>query len=260
MADNKLDELANRFATNKDNNDFREFMELVENSNVFVPAELPENVTDSMREAAKTGQAMPIDKDNQPRICLLAKSDGAKVFPIFTSREQIPKEKMPPAVMNIPFSAVIGMLMANLDTENVVSEIAVNPFTNGFVLNKNLIELVDRRYKSGANKGDAEGNTVRLTEPQFHALVHVKMTRELLPAKIFENSEGVLSDLRLQKEKYVIDAYRAAYPQGAKVPYREEDVAVMSLQIEDDLVITMGAGDVFRIGEELVKEFQQVEK
>ena len=27
-----------------------------------------------------------------------------------------------------------------------------------------------------------------------------------------------------------------------------------------DLVITMGAGDVFKIGEELVKEFQEVEK
>jgi UDP-N-acetylmuramate--alanine ligase len=29
---------------------------------------------------------------------------------------------------------------------------------------------------------------------------------------------------------------------------------------EGDLVITMGAGDVFRIGEELVKEFRQIEK
>lgn len=232
--DARLDELANKFANGKDNKDFTVFMEVLENSNVLVPAEMPDNITDSIREAARTGQAMPIDKDNQPKICLLAKNDGSKVFPIFTSRVQIPQEKIPPAIMNIPFSAVIGMLKANQDQ---IHEIAVNPFTNGFVLNQNLIDLVDRRYKAGANK-KTQGTPVQLTEQQFHALAHVKMSRELLPARIFADPGNVMSDLRLQKEKYIMATYKEAYPANIRVPYREEDIAIMSLQIEDDLMIT----------------------
>lgn len=245
MADNKtvqiphnrshLDALADKFADGRDSNDFNEFMMELENSMVFVPAQGPENMSPEMQEKAKSGQPIPIDKDHQPRVVLLAKDDGEKVLPVFTSESQIPQDKRPPAIMNIPFKMVIGILKANI---NEVKNIAVNPFTKGFVLNENLIDLVDRRYKAGANEAGPQGQPVRLTEDQMRAIAHVKMARELLPKKLFADPEKVLGDIKLGKEKYILSAYREAYPQNAAIPYSEDDIAVMTLQIEDDLAMT----------------------
>ena len=234
MSDNKLDELADKFADGKDNNDFARLMEVLENSQVLVPAEAPENITDEIREAAKAGKPMPIDPANQPKAMLLAKNDGEKVFPVFTSAKQIPQDKKPPAIMNLPFQAVIAMLKAN---EDKVWQIAVNPFTKGFVLNKNLIDLVDKRYKAGANK-PGSGVNVELTPQQLYAIAHVRMCREYLPGKLFEDSDSVLSSLKLEKEKFILRMYKEVYPPSVRVPYSENDIAVMSLMIEDNLVIT----------------------
>ena len=230
-----LDALADKFSDTQDNNDFAAFMTELENSMVLVPAEAPAEITDEIREAAKAGKPLPIDKDHQPKVCLLAKSDGTKVFPVFTSAEQIPQDKRPSAIMNLPFKNIIIMLKNN---PGEVSQIAINPFTKGFVLNENLIDLVDKRYKAGANNPQAQGTNVQLTEQQLHAIAHVKMSREYLPKALFEDPSKVLSDLKLGKEKYVLDAYRHVYPANIRPPYSEDDIAVMSLQIEDDLIIT----------------------
>lgn len=230
-----LDALADKFSDTQDNNDFAAFMTELENSMVLVPAEAPAEITDEIREAAKAGKPLPIDKDHQPKVCLLQKTDGSKVFPVFTSPNQIPQDKRPPAIMNLPFKNVIIMLKNN---PGEVSQIAVNPFTKGFVLNENLIDLVDKRYKAGANNPQAQGTNVRLTEQQFHSIAHVKMSREYLPKALYEDPQQVLSDLKLGKEKYVLDAYKHVYPANIRPPYTEDDMAVMSLQIEDDLIIT----------------------
>ena len=230
-----LDALADKFADDKDNNDFAAFMTELENSMVLVPAQAPDNLSPELEEKAKTGQPIPIDQDHQPKIVLLSKTDGSKVFPVFTSPAQIPNDKRPPAIMNIPFKLVIATIKNNLSE---VSEIAVNPFTKGFVLNRNLIDLVDKRYKTGANERKDGGKEVQLTEKQVHAIAHVRMSRELFPKKLYEDPEKTLSDLKLGKEKYILSLYKEVYPPTLKVPYSEEEVAVMSLQIEDDLMIT----------------------
>lgn len=230
-----LDALADKFSDTQDNNDFAAFMTELENSMVLVPAEAPAEITDEIREAAKAGKPLPISKEHQPKVCLLQKNDGTKVFPVFTSTGQIPSDKRPPALMNLPFKNVIIMLKNN---PGEVTQIAVNPFTKGFVLNENLVDLVDKRYKAGANNPQAVGTNVQLTEQQFHSVAHVKMSREYLPKALFEDPKKVLSDLKLGKERYVLDAYRHVYPDNVRPPYTEDDMAVMCLQIEDDLIIT----------------------
>lgn len=234
MQDNRLDELADKFADDKDNNDFARFMEVLENSQVLVPAQAPENITDEIKKAALSGKPLPVDPANQPKAMLLAKDDGSKVFPIFTSAKQIPPDRKPPAILNMPFQAVIGMLKANADK---VNQIAVNPFTKGFVLNENLIDLVDKRYKAGANK-QPQGTNVELTLEQMYALAHVKMCREYLPNRLFTDPDDTLTGLKLGKEKYLLGLYKEFYPKNAAFPYTENDFAIMSLQIDDDLIIT----------------------
>lgn len=227
----QLDDLAKQFAETKDNTVFVSFMELLEKSTVMVPAQAPERMSEQVKEAAKSGKSIQVEKGNEPKICLLAKTDGSKVFPIFTSKDQIPKEKIPPAILTLPFKSVITMVKSNAEQ---VKEIAVNPFSHGIILNENLVDLADRRFKAAAG----EGQTVQLTEKQFHAVAHVKVSREVLPTKFFKDTENAFSDLRLYKEKMIVDAYKSIYPKEVECPYSEDDIAIMNLQIEEGLIIS----------------------
>ena len=233
MADNRLDELAAQFAQNKQREDLVAFMDEVEKSVVLVPAQLPPVMSPQVQEALRTGAALPVEKGNEPKICLLQKEGSRKVFPIFTSRSQIPKEKMPAAILNMPFPAIINMMMANKEE---VKEIVVNPFTHGIVLNENLIDLADKRFKAMANPSGPQ--SVALTESQFHAVAHVKLGREKLPAKFFKDTEQAISDIKLKKEKFIVDLYKSIYPAELECPYTEDDIAVMTLQVEDGLYIS----------------------
>ncbi|SCX79914.1 SseB protein N-terminal domain-containing protein [Lachnospiraceae bacterium XBB2008] len=228
-----LDALADRFAETKDNNAFNEFMMELENSLVMVPAKAPANVTEETMEAAKKGAPIPIDLKNPPQVMLMPKKDGGLLFPVFTSPQHIPEDKKPPVIVNLPFSAVIDLLKKN---EDKVSEIIVNPFTKYIILTDKLVDLVDKRIKAGVIGQRAQN--VQLTEQQIHAIAHVKMSREELPKALFEDPKKVLSDIRLGKEKYVMDAYRKVYPPNIKPPYTEDDISVMSLQIDEDMLIT----------------------
>ena len=235
MAETKLDELSRQFTETKDNKVFAEFMELLERSTVFVPAQPSDEMAAKIKEAAAAGKNIPVPKDESPNICLLAKADGGKVFPIFTSKDHVPKDKLPPALLNMPFKTVISIVKTNL-TE--VNDIAVNPFTQGIILNENLIDLADRRYKAQAQEFAGNGQTVQVTEKQFHVIAHSQLAKETLPGLLFDNADQLMSDIRVKKEKAIVDIYKQIYPKELVCPYSEDDIAVMMLQIEDDLVVT----------------------
>ena len=228
-----LDVLADKFAETKDNNVFNEFMMELENSLVMVPAKAPENVSEETMEAAKSGKPIPIDLKNPPQVLLMPKKDGGLLFPVFTSAQQIPADRKPPVIVNLPFSAVIDLLKKN---EDKVSEIIVNPFSRSIILTDKLVDLVDKRIKAGVVGQRAQ--SVKLTEQQIHAIAHVKMSREELPKALFADPKKVLSDIKLGKEKYILDAYRKVYPPNIKVPYSDDDISVMCLQIDEDMLIT----------------------
>lgn len=225
----KLEELIVQFVDTKDNQIFGQMMEAMEQSVVWVPALPPSKMTPEMQIAMKARKPIPFDKNNQPQVCLISKEDGTKLFPIFTSREQIPKDKLPPMLMNPPFKAVVAMAKAN---QAAIEGIAVNPFSEkGVVLNNKLVDVAANRLNSSGAK------TVQVTEKQFNAMAHTKVAREVLPAKLFKEAETTINDMRLNKEGLIIDMYKSIYPAEISCPYTEDDLAVMMLQIEDELLI-----------------------
>jgi len=237
MANVTLDELVEKFVKTKDNQDFAAMMDMMEKSMVFVPALPPENISSADLAAIKMGKRVPVDPKNQPRVCFLKNKDGNNIFPIFTSKGQVPKENEPKILLNMPFSTVIGLVVSN---PNQVKEIVVNPFSMGVVLNEKLIEIADRRFKAIAAAKNADPNgakTVQVTEKQFHTIVHTNVARQGLWNKFMKTPKDAISELRLKKEQMVIDAYKKEYNQGITCPYSVDDVAVMMLQIEENLLI-----------------------
>lgn len=236
MAENRLDELAKQFTESKDNVIFVQFMEELEKSTVFVPAQPSEEVAAKIKAAAAEGKPVPVPKNEAPNICLLAKEDGSKVFPIFTSKDQVPGNKLPPALLNMPFKTVISIVKTNLTQ---VKDIAVNPFTHGIILNENLIDLADKRFKAQANPGPvSEGQTVQVTEKQFHVIAHSQLAKEKLPQLLFADIDKTLSDIRVKKEDMILGLYKEIYPKELQCPYSEDDIAVMMLQIDENLMVT----------------------
>lgn len=241
MADMTLDELVAKFIETKDNQDFAAMMDAMENSTVFVPALPPENISQQDLVAIKMGQKVPVDPKNQPRVCFLKNNEGGNIFPIFTSKVQVPKEKEPKVLMNLPFRAVIALVVNNPEQ---VTQIVVNPFTMGVVLNEKLIEIADKRFKAQAAQMAAQaqsGNgakTVQVNEEQFHTIVHTNVARQVLWSKFMKTPQEAVSELRTKKEQMIIDAYKSEYKQGINCPYTVDDVAVMMLQIEENLLIT----------------------
>lgn len=231
MADTTLDELVIKFTETKDGQDFARMMDILEKSMVFIPALMPKAMSQEAKAAARAGKPLPIDPKNQPQVCLLGQEGGEKVFPIFTSREQIPREKMPPVIMNAPFKAVIAMVKGN---QSRVGKIVVNPFTHGVVLNEKLVDMADKRLKVQSGEGI---KTVQVTEKQFHTIVHTKVARQGLANAFLKEPEKAISDLRLKKEQMVLEAYKREYSQGVACPYTEDDLAVMLLQIDDGLLL-----------------------
>lgn len=235
MADNNLEALLAKCVETRDKNDFAVMMESMEKANVFIPAIQPKKITPKMQEAIKAGKPMPVDVNNQPQVCLLKQTDGETVFPIFSSKDHIPKEKTPQALMVAPFKSVVGMVKSSRDK---ISKIVINPFTQGITLNETIIDMADRRFKAQAQMQNGNGpKTVQVTEKQFHSITHNAVARETLPALLFKDSKEAISNLRLKKEQYILEAYKSRYTQDIACPYTEDDLAVMMLQIEENFLI-----------------------
>lgn len=235
----KLDDLAKQFMTSKDNNDFKDFMEELEKSLVFVPAKPSDEMAEKIKAAAAEGKGVVAPQNEQPGILLLNKGDGGKIFPIFTSREQIPKEQLPPALLNMPFRAVIGIMKKNMSE---VKEIVVNPFTNGIVLNENLIDLADRRFKQQSMMSkkaeDGEADIVQLSPEQFHNIACSRVARDILPTKVYGDFDALMSDLAIKKDQAILDMLKSVYPADFECPFTDEEVEVMRLQLDEELFLT----------------------
>ena len=233
MADNNLDFLVDTFVKTRASEDMAKLLEVIEKSNVYVPAVPPKDLSPDEISVLQKGGSVRYNSKAQPDICLLKGSDGKLAIPVFTSREQIPEErkKQTPAILHMPFITVVKSVMNNPDK---VANIVIDPFTYGVVLNKKLVELMNEKYAAMNGEGP---RTVQVTEKQFHTIVHTKVARTELPRKFLNDTADAISDLRLKKEQMIIEEYKKAYGDQAQCPYTEDDIAVMMMQIEENLLI-----------------------
>jgi len=227
----KLDELADEFSTGKDARVFNEMMNLLEKSTILMPAEISGPITEEMKAAAAAGKPFPLAKGQRPNVKVLKlNSTGDFALPIFSSIEQIPSDKMT-SLISVPFKAAVDMAKAEGSNARII---ILNPFSKPVVLPESIIDMAKNRLDAAAGGGQQ----VELTEEQVHAILHTKMSREYLPARFFKDRENALSDIRIKKEKMIIEGYKSMYPTNLPCPYTDDDVSVMSMQIDDDLLIT----------------------
>lgn len=203
--------------------------QMLDEINVFLPAVMPRNTDPAIlrQMAASPKKPQPIPQGAKPTPCILQNEDGRKFFPMFTSEEEIEKGRDKilnyPITINMPFKTCMDMVLRSTDIEGAV----INPFSHNIIMN------IDRN-KANEDKKEAP-KPIKLTEPQFHAMVRQQMESNILPRKIFAEGEPFIKDLRERGGECLIEFFEEPYAQTKNCPYSADDYDLMSLSISDTL-------------------------
>ena len=224
----KLETASEEFAKDRTKENFVNLMELIEKAVVYMPSLPPENMDEESLKSLKEGKGVKLPKDAKIMPCLLKKSTGEQVLPIFSSGKHIPKDGRNPVILAVPFFTCVAMVMANSDK---VESVVLNPFTHNINIPKQILEVAHKR-KTAPTK------TVKVTEAQFHQLAHSRIAFELLPVFLYEKQEEGLKQLQKEAGEFLLSLYTSIYPKEIKAPYSEEDFSVMTLNVTDDIQIT----------------------
>ena len=134
----QLEELLEKFAKDRQKEDYARFMEQLEKSVVFVPVMPLQGLNPETMEQIKEGKPVRLSKDTKIVPCLLRKGNGEQVLPVFTSPAQIPQDKKSPAVLTMPFWSSLSMAVANREK---LTAMVVNPFTQNLVLPWSVLDV-----------------------------------------------------------------------------------------------------------------------
>lgn len=231
MIDNSvLEAAAGEFVKDKSKESFVKVMELLEKAVLYLPAMMPENLDEETKKGIMEGKAaVKLPKDAQIMPCLLKKDTGEQALPVFTSRQHIPEDRKPPAILTMPFFTCVAMAVANKEK---VQAIVLNPFTQNITVPQQILEVAHKRSQMVKPK------TVKLTEKQFHQLAHKRVAQELLPVFLYEKQKEGLKKMQSEEGKFLLSFYTSIYPKEIKVPYSESDFSLMTLNITENMQIT----------------------
>lgn len=237
MAENKLDntkleEAAAEFAKDRQREKYAGIMELLEKSVVLVPTLAPQGLDKEAQKMMQEGRQVPVPRDAKIMPCMLRKDNGGQVLPIFTSMQQIPKDKKSPAVLAMPFFSCVAMVMSN---QEKIEAIVLNPFSHNVALPKGILEVAEKRRNALQ-----QTKTIKMTEKQFQEWVHNRVALYLLPKYLFEHKEEGLKQLQKEEGDFIIQFYKEAYPEGRKesVAAAPDDFSVMTLNLTDNMQMT----------------------
>lgn len=226
---NALEQLTEAFVQDRNKDNFVKLMEQLEKAVVYVPTLMPENLDEESKKQVTEGKAIKLPNQSKIMPCLLKKESGEQVMPIFTSGKHLSTDHKSPAVLAMPFFTTVAMVMANIEK---VQSIAVNPFTQNITIPKEILEVAHKRSKMPQTK------TVKVTEKQFHALVHRQLAYDALPKFLYEKKKEGLEQLQREAGGFLMQLLRTIYPKEIRVPYTEDDFSFMTLNITENMQIT----------------------
>lgn len=225
----QLESLIEIFAKDRTNENFVKVMEQLEKAVLYVPALMPENLDKEAMDCLREGRGTKLPKDAKILPCLLKKGSGEQALPVFSSLQQVPKDKKSPAILASPFFSCAAMAMANKEK---VQMVVLNPYTHNIILPPKLLEVALRRSQQ------AQPQKVKLTEKQFHQVANGFVSYTILPSFLFDKKKEGLEQLQKEEGKFLLSQYAAIYPKEIRMPYQEEDFSLMTLNVTEDMQIT----------------------
>lgn len=231
----QLEALIETFAKDRTNENFVKVMEQLEKSVLYVPALMPENLDKEALECLREGKGTKLSENAKIRPILLQKTSGEQALPVFSSLKQVPKDKKNPAMLAAPFFHCVAMAMAN---QEKVQMIVLNPYTHNIILPPKLLEVAQKRSQQIQAQAQPKTQKVKLTEKQFHQMANGIFSYTVLPSFLFDKKKEGLEQLQREEGKFLSARFAAVYPKEIRMPYREEDFSLMTLNVTEDMQIT----------------------
>lgn len=200
----------------------------------YAAEKTPENLNGLIEKIRESRLLVPanLNDKKQPVPCLIKSPAGEMFLPVYTSREQIPKEPKSEVVINMPYLA-INQIAAK--QKSSTAGIVINPFSDNLVFKAALIdkiEEVEQMRKSGVTK-----KTMQLTPEQYVLFERRQFEFGFLPRRFFEQGSEMLKELCDRKEEYIDELFEEAYQQKRMYPYLPEDFSVMVMDISEELLV-----------------------
>ncbi len=172
------------------------------------------------------------DEEKKPRPCLIDSPSKGKFLPIYTSREQVPKEPGSDGLVNMPYLMANRMAAAQGEKLN---GIILNPFSDNLIFKRELVERIEEVEK--ARRTALQGKTVQMTPEQYLLFERKQFEFGFLPKRFFQQGKQMLEELCAQKEEYIDHFFEESYQQKRMYPYLSEDFSVMVMNISEELLM-----------------------
>lgn len=224
MNNKKLEKMMNEMKSAGNGQPSEEFMSMLKASSVVVPALMPPDTNpEIMRKLLQNpGREQAIPAGINPQPCVLENGKGDKLLAVFTSEEEMRKNKEAPKfpiTMRVTFEECIKLIRKS---EGIAGAV-INPFTHNMI------------FRVEENK--SQQKTVQVTIEQFHILTRQKMESFYLPKTLFTKKEEAVLQLRDKRGAYLKALYEDLYDTEVACPYVPEDFEIMSLNISDELLL-----------------------
>ena len=194
----------------------------------------PENLNLLVNEIRKCRVLVPanLNEKKQPIPCFLKAGDGKNYLPVYTQKEQIPKEPKSPAVLNMPYLAVNQILCR----EGVnAAGIAINPFSSNLIFKEELVKRIDEVEKMRANGESTK--KVKMTGNEYVAFERELFEKRFMPKRFFEDGQAFINGLCEKKETFIDELYEESYQNKRMYPFLEEEFSVMPMGVSEEFDI-----------------------
>lgn len=205
---------------------------------VEVPAMLPATVNkEELIKKAKEG-AFKMPADVKPAPCFLRNDEGLLYLPVYTHKEEVPKEPKFDVLMGLPFVACLTFATVGAkQTEGIV----LNPFSDNLILKRPLVENIKKQTDAQAAKINEirknGGAKIQVSREQFEVMMLQRSEFHDIPKELYDNGMTFMDRLCDDREPVVYDIVKSAFKDDKLCPYSERDFSVMPLNISPTLLL-----------------------
>lgn len=225
MENKKLEKMLDEMKANGKNQLQEEFVALLKQSTVVVPALMPRDTNPEImcQLLQNPGKTLAIPQGANPQPCILEDGEGKKFLAIFTSETEMKKNSNAPkfpVTLNLAFENCIDLVRKNPEITGAV----INPFTHNVIF----------RVEETKNQ---QPQTIQVTIEQFHHLTRQKMEAFYLPKSLFEQKAELIGRLQKEQGNCLKEMYEELYDTEVACPYVPEDFEFMCLNISEELLL-----------------------
>ena len=207
----------------------------LEKTALFVPVNFPKDADISKLKNVQQSGPMKLPQDCTPLPIVIKSKDGKVFLPVVSTKEQIPKDLKPQAVLQTPLVTVASIA---LQENSNISGVALNPFRENVMLKEPYLKLVVERAK-------VKRAGIKVTPEQAQVLLRRKVETELVPKALYENPKEFTEKLCEefadhsceQGTDYLVSFYRRVYHEKMPSLYKAEQFSLMPLNIREDLLL-----------------------